>query len=110
MTAKSETADYRASLGSFAKMLSIACREVGEHMGKLRVIPAFSHSVPLLAGTPVCPEDEVLVWREKVGNNGVRERVGPHRGILFHSKRQLLYVEEQKIGDFCPLSVVQVNK
>lgn len=78
-------------------MLQTARTEMQRHMAQMRINRALKHSVPSAADIAYKPGDKVLLWREKVVNNRIREWVGPLEVLGLESARKTVYIQDAHV-------------
>ena len=63
-----------------------------------------------LLQTTLDPGDQVLVWREKVVNHRIGEWIGPFTVLVMDASKNLVYIQDVKVGAARPLNVAQVKR
>ena len=105
----SETPHPRTTLESRAAVANMARREMEKQMAAVRLKRGLRHATPPAADYIFEVGQRVLVWRERKVENRIGEWLGPYIAYGTDPERQLVYVQDVKVGPACPFNLTQVK-
>ena len=78
-------------------------------MAELRVRRALKHSTPTASSRVNSPGDQMLVWRQRVVDGRIGERLSPFTVLATDETKKIVFVQDVRIGAARPFNIAQVK-